>query len=210
MKFEEIKTYEDAYIYAEEKGGIPKVPFTRLWQFICHNEEELISASKTMQEIFNLVDSECKFRIGEIKQIGESRFEVAISTGDSFEFKVGQTHLYNKLNAQEIEEKVAKAKKASPRKNDKNVITPVVTEEAIPEEIANAISEGIKKAEVILASAKEKEKEVVQEQPLNEEKELVQEQPLKEEKEVVQEQPLKEEVVRLKIFGLTIFEYIKK
>ena len=186
MKFNEIKTCDDAYVFAEEKGGIPKIPFMRLWQFICHDEEKLVSASKTMQEIFNLTDSECKFRIGEIIQIDENRFEVAISTGDSFEFSIGQAYFMNKLNAQEIEEKVAKAKKASPRKNDKNVITPVVTEEAIPEEIANAISEGIKKAEVILASTKEKEKEVVQ------------------------EQPLKEEVVRLKIFGLTIFEYIKK
>ena len=204
MKFEEIKTYEDAYIYAEEKGGIPKVPFTRLWQFICHNEEELISASKTMQEIFNLVDSECKFRIGEIKQIGESRFEVAISTGDSFEFSIGQAYLYNKLNAQEIEEKVAKAKKASPKKES----TPKV--EMIPDEIANAISDGIKKAEAILASAKEEEVEAILASA--KEEEVVQEQPLKEEKEeVVQEQPAKEEeVVRLKIFGLTVFEYTKK
>ena len=110
MRFDEIKNEIDAYNYAEEKGGVPKVPFMRMWQFYNHNEKMLILASKTMQEIFREVDSECQFRIGEIKEIKENKFSVEISTGDTFEFKVGQTYLMNKMTAQEIEQKVAKAK----------------------------------------------------------------------------------------------------
>ena len=81
MKFNEIKTAEDAKLYASE-NSLPKVPFTWMYQWNCKNKQKCIELTLTLQTIFNEAKEDSPFSILDITSIDDDEYFIHTSIGN--------------------------------------------------------------------------------------------------------------------------------
>ena len=106
MKFEDIKTKEDAYQYATD-WHLPKVPFARMYEFNCQDEKKCVKLAIALQSVFNNAKENNQFKIIALVRIEED-FYLAETSAGNFElrFRVKE----NNVSVEKTERKIIKEK----------------------------------------------------------------------------------------------------
>ena len=104
MKFEEIRTKEDAYQYASE-CHLPKVPFARMYEFNCQDEKKCIKLAIALQSVFDNAKERNQFKIIDLVRITKD-FYLAETSAGNFELKFRVKE--NNVSVKKTERKIVK------------------------------------------------------------------------------------------------------
>ena len=137
IKFEDIKTPQDAIQYATE-WSLPKVPFTRMYKFNCTDERKCVKLTIALQSVFNNAKEINQFKITDLVKIEEDFYLAETSVGNfELKFRAKEDNVsVEKTERKIIKEKVVeKIEKIEPQEVVDASAQQIVEEKVQPQEV---------------------------------------------------------------------------